>query len=134
VFKSGELRHAVSLQRYVETRTASGHAQQTWSTYATVRARFRTLSGHERLAAQQAKAVLTHEITIRYRSDVHPDHRILWGSRTFDLKDVRSVDERNVELRMLASEVLTAGPVSSGSPSSSASASPSASSSSSASA
>lgn len=125
--RAGTLRQKIELQRYTETRSASGHMTRTYETYATVRAGFRTLSGNERLAAQQVRAILTHEVTIRYRTGVHPDHRILWGSRIFDIKDVRNVDEMNVEIRMLVSEVLETGPASSPSPSVSPSASPSAS-------
>ncbi len=129
--RAGELRNLISLQSYAETRSASGHATQTWSTYVSVWSRFRTLSGNERIAAQQASTVLTHEITIRHGVDVQPGHRIVWGTRTFDIKDVRNVDELNVETRMLCTEVLASGPTSSPSPSASTSvsASPSASSS-----
>lgn len=126
--------HKVNLERYTETRTASGHATKTWSAYASgVWVQFRTLSGRERLSAQQANATLTHECSMVYAASLmpHVDYRIVWGTRIFDIKDVRNVDEANKEIRMLASEVPAAGPVSSespsASPSGSASSSPSAS-------
>lgn len=119
----------VILQRYTETRTASGHATKSYVTWQTVWVKFRTLSGNERLRAQQVNATLTHEVSMTYGDSIvpHVDYRIVWGTRTFDIKDVRNVDEMNTEIRMLVSEVQTAGPVSSGSPSSSASSSESAS-------
>ncbi len=125
--------YKVSLQRYAETRTGSGHASKTWSTYASPWMRMRTLSGGERIRAQQANAVLSHEASMTYCASIVPqvDHRIVWGSRTFDIKDVRNVDECNEEIRMLVTEVQVAGPVSSPSPSTSRSSSPSASASSS---
>lgn len=121
--RAGNLRNMIDLQSYAETRSASGAVTKTWSTYATVWAKFRTLSGNERIAAQQVSSVLTHEITIRYRSGVQPGHRISWSGRLFDIKDVRNVDELNIETRMLCTEVLAAGPASSPSPSASPSAS-----------
>jgi SPP1 family predicted phage head-tail adaptor len=123
--------HAVQLQHYTETRSASGQTTRTYATYATVWLKLRTLSGNERIQAQQASAVLTHEAIMVYCASIvpHADHRIVWGARTFDIKDVRNVDERNEELRMLCSEVLATGPASSPSPSGSVSASPSVSSS-----
>lgn len=129
--RAGDLRNLISLQSYAETRSASGHARQTWSTYVSVWAKFRTLSGNERIAAQQASSVLTHEVSIRQLDFVKSGDRIVWGDRIFDIKDVRNVDELNVETRMLCTEVLSSGPASSPSPSAStsASASPSASSS-----
>lgn len=124
---AGKLDHSVTLQNYRETRSASGAQVRAYEAYAIVWARVRTLSGTERIAAQQASSILTHEVTIRYRSDVRPDHRLVLGIRAFDIKDVRNVDERNEELRMLVTEVLSAGPSSSSSPSASPSASASAS-------
>lgn len=123
--EAGKLRNYVALQNYTESRTGSGFAQRTWSTYASVWAGVRTLSGGERLSSQQVGGTLTHEFSIRWRSGVHVDHRILWDGRYFDIKDVRNVDEANIEIRMLCSEVMAAGPSASSSPSASASASPS---------
>jgi len=119
----GKMRHYIALQHWAETRTASGYATQTYTTYASVWAYIRTLSGRERLGAQQVNATLSHEITIYYRSDVQPDDRIVWDGRYFDIKDVRNVDERNIEIRMLAVEVVTQGPSASPSPSASVSSS-----------
>ncbi len=134
--RAGDLRNLISLQSWSETRSASGAVVKTWTTYVSVWAKFRTLSGNERIAAQQASSVLTHEVSIRYLDFVKPGDRISWGTRIFDIKDVRNVDERGVETRMLCSEVLASGPAWSPSPSgsSSASSSPSASPSASASA
>lgn len=119
----GKMKHYIALQHWSETRTASGFATQTYTTYASVWSALRTLSGRERLSAQQVNATLTHEITIRYRDDVQADDRIVWGSRIFDIKDVRNVDEADVEIRMLAVEVATQGPSTSPSPSASISSS-----------
>ena len=124
---TGNLIKRIALQHYVETRSASGAVTRTWATYATVWAQVRTLSGRERDIAQQERATLSHEITIRYRSGVQADHRILYDSRYFDVKDVRNFDERNKEIRMRCIEVKVAGPSASPSISSSISQSPSAS-------
>ena len=123
---AGELRNLVALQNYDETRSASGHPTRTYATYASIWAKFRTLSGTERMAAQQVSGIITHEVTIRYRTDVHVDHRILWGTRYFDIKDVRNVDEQNEQIRILVTEIEVAGPSSSSSPSASPSSSASA--------
>jgi SPP1 family predicted phage head-tail adaptor len=125
--RAGDLRNLISIQSYTETRSASGAVTKTWTTYVSVWAKFRTLSGNERIAAQQASSVLTHEVSIRYLDFVKPGDRISWGTRVFDIKDVRNFDELNVETRMLCSEVLASGPASSQSPSVSVSGSVSAS-------
>ena len=97
----------VSLQSATTISSLTGEPEKTWSTYATVWAAIRTLSGRERNAAQQVQATQTHEVTIRYSSevaDVTPKDRILYGSRIFDIQDVRNIDETNIEIRMLCAE------------------------------
>lgn len=123
--QSGELRHLIALQRYTESRSASGHPTRTWSTYASVWAKIETWPGGERQAGPQIAAVQTHRFTIRYDSalGIRPDHRILYDSRYFAILEVADVDERHVIYRLRAGEVQAAGPVSSSSPSSSPSAS-----------
>lgn len=123
--RAGKLDKYVELQNYTEAPDATGHGVKTWATYDSVWAHLRTLSGNERIAAQQVKAIQTHEITIRYRSDVQVNHRVVYGSRIWDIKDVRDIDEQNREIRMRCVEIPTQGPSASPSPSSSVSASPS---------
>ena len=105
---TGRFNHRVELEKLKDppTVSATGEREKEYLIYAAVWAAFRTLSGGERLAAEQVAATLTHEITIRYRSDVKAEHRIVMGARIFDIKDVRDVDERHVELRMRCTEVL----------------------------
>lgn len=124
--RAGVLRHYIALQHYDETRDAAGGVTKTWTTYDSVWAALRTLSGRERDIAQQERTTLTHEITIRYRDDLQPDDRIVYDSRYFDIKDVRNFDERDKMILMRCVEVLAAGPSSSPSPSASPSSSASA--------
>ena len=103
----GQFNHRIDLERPKDPagRGDTGEVVKEYLPYASVWAAFRTLSGNERIAAQQVAATLTHEITIGYRSDVKADHRIVMGTRIFDIKDPRDVDERHIELRMRCTEV-----------------------------
>lgn len=105
---TGQFRHRIQLQRLTDPpeRSATGEPLKSYAIFGTEWAAFRTLAGVERLAGQQVNALQTHEITIHYRSDVTPEHRILSGTRVFDIKDVRNVDEANIELRMRCTEVV----------------------------
>lgn len=98
----------IELQRLKDPpdKSETGEPIRSYETYTTIWAAFRTLTGNERLMAQQVSAVQTHEITIHYRSDVRPDHRIVMGTRIFDIKDVRNIDEANIELRMRCAEAV----------------------------
>lgn len=89
------------------TPSLTGEPIKTYTEYATVWAAIRTLTGRERNAAQQVQATLSHEITVRYSSDTSgakPTDRIVYDTRTFDVKDVRNIDEANIEIRMLCVE------------------------------
>jgi len=85
----------------------TGEPIRSYTEYAVVWAKIRTLSGRERNAAQQVQATMSHELTVRYSSDVSgamPTDRVVYGSRIFDVKDVRNIDEANIEIRMLCVE------------------------------
>lgn len=107
---AGQFDKRVELQRPKSPadRGTTGEVVPDYIPYATVWARFRTLSGQERTASEQVAATLTHEVTIRYRAGVTPrDRLVLVGSgRIFDVKDLRDVDEAHVEIRMRCVEVL----------------------------
>ena len=70
---------------------------------ATVWAKVRPLTGRETIVARQQEAAVTHEVTIRYSSDVAtiaPSYWALWGSNRLDVADVINVDQRNEWLIM----------------------------------
>lgn len=102
----GSRNKRVELQRAIAAPGATGAPQKEWATIATVWAGFRTLSGNEQLAAQQVGATLMHEITLGYRPGVLPTDRIKYGVRIFDIKNIRDVDERHEELRLLCAEAV----------------------------
>lgn len=104
----GRFNKRVDLQRLKDQpdKSETGEIIRSYETYATVWAKFHTLSGNERLIAEQIEAIQTHEVTIRYRNDVLPDHRIKMVERIFDIKDIRNVDEANIELRMRCNEAV----------------------------
>jgi SPP1 family predicted phage head-tail adaptor len=108
MISAGNLRHRVSFQRPTSSEGATGQPETDWETVASVYAAFRTLGGAERTASQQVGATLTHEVTIHYDPalTIVPTWRLVYGTRIFDIKDVRNVDERNVELRLRCVEVV----------------------------
>lgn len=63
------------------------------------------LRGREYWAAAQSQASVTHEVKMRL-PDVMPtpEHRIVFGTRCFDVKVVRNPGERNRELVILCEE------------------------------
>jgi SPP1 family predicted phage head-tail adaptor len=75
------------------------------SLIATVWASVRALTGRELATAQQLAALVTHEVVIRYRSDVKQNDQLeLTDGRTFRVEYVADPDERKFDLRLLCVE------------------------------
>ena len=101
---AGDLRHRITIQSSVKTGDGGGGFTVAWSNLATVRGKIEPLRGREQLHGMQLEARVTHRILIRYRSDVTAANRILFGTRTFNIRSVLNVDERNRWLEILAEE------------------------------
>jgi len=69
----------------------------------------RPLTTRETLLAQQVASTVTHLVRIRYNTEVSTLHRILWGTRIFDINGVRNIDEGNVEMVLDCTENPLAG-------------------------
>jgi SPP1 family predicted phage head-tail adaptor len=96
--RAGELKQRITIQHQTITRDGFGAEVPTWATLATVWAKIITTGGVETIDAPQvATATITHEVTIRWRSDVTPLMQVLWGTRTLT---IRAVVDDNVR-RML---------------------------------
>jgi SPP1 family predicted phage head-tail adaptor len=108
--RAGQLRHLVTVQSRSTTPDTYGEPAQTWSSlYADQPASIEPLSGRELLNAQAIQSDVTHRLRMRYVSGVETKHRILFGSRVFDIRAVRNVDERGIELEILCTEGASAG-------------------------
>ncbi len=99
------LRHRVSIEQAIDTADDAGGSSRSWSNLATVWAEITPLrNDREQLFAQQLEARTTHRITMRYRGDVKPHHRVAWDGRYFNIRSVVNVGEANVILEILADE------------------------------
>jgi SPP1 family predicted phage head-tail adaptor len=76
--QAGKLRHRVTIQRPVETKASFGEVRTTWETvWENVPAAIENLRGNKFFAAQQINPNVTTEITIRHRTGVTSDMRVL---------------------------------------------------------
>lgn len=101
--QAGKLRHRVTIRRATETVDSYGQAAKTYADLATVYAAVQPLTATELIAANQQQAMVTHKITMRYRSLLHTD-QIIHDSRTFEIGSIINLDERNVTLEVLCKE------------------------------
>lgn len=96
--RAGQLRHRVTIQAPSITKNERGAEVPSWVDVATVYADVRTPNGRERTANEQVVANLTHIVTMRYRADVLPTHRLKWGTRVFSLIAAPDPDNRRKTL------------------------------------
>lgn len=103
--RAGKLRRRVQLQKRVASTDAEGSPQENWSAFATVWAAVEPLNAREYLLAAQAGVQVTHQVTVRYRSDVTHNHRVVEGTRVLDVRTVIHRQERLRELDLLCVEL-----------------------------
>lgn len=60
----------------------------------------------ERLVANTVQSTASHVITMRFHPQVNTQTRIVFGARTFQVNGVQNPEEKNVELRIAATEVV----------------------------
>jgi len=85
----GKRRERIALQSRDAGQDGFGQPADTWTTYATVWARVRSLAGNEQFKAQQFAPEVTHEVTVTWQAgltdDITPLDRVSFGAKTFDI-------------------------------------------------
>jgi|CXWL01.1.fsa_nt_gi SPP1 family predicted phage head-tail adaptor len=104
--RPGHFRHRINIEAQQETRDDHGGIARAWIAQATRRASVKPLTGREFFSAQAVNSDVTHEIRMRYYDGLNTSHRLIHDGRTFHIKSVISVDERNRETVVLCAEVV----------------------------
>lgn len=107
MIKIGELRHGVTLQKKEITEDDLKQQAENWMDVDRVWAAVEPLSGREYFVARQVNSEVSAKITIRYRKDIIPDMRVVFGGRVFDILSVINTKERCESLVLMCREVLT---------------------------
>jgi len=85
---TGRLRDRLTIQTYTDVIAANGETTKTWTTFATVFAEIRPVSGRELEVAGKVQGELSHAIRIRFLSGVLDKMRGTDGTRTFEFTAV----------------------------------------------
>jgi SPP1 family predicted phage head-tail adaptor len=101
----GDMRRRVALQAATDALDDYGQAIRTWATYATVWASVISTPGSEPQSALMQSSVTTYTITMRYRTDVLPTHRMIYGEITLNIVGLSTVDGVNKHLKITAIQV-----------------------------
>ena len=83
--KAGELRHRVTIERYVSAgRDADGFALPSgWVLFAKTWAKITPLSSKDLISAQAAQSEVTARMKVRYRTDIDTTMRVRWQNRLY---------------------------------------------------
>lgn len=103
------MRHRVTLRRTITT-------QDDWGDYtasivqdiATMWASIEPVRGAETESDSQLRADMTHRIVVRADSDttIAPTYRLGFGSREFEILELRDVEERGIRIELMCKEIV----------------------------
>lgn len=103
--RAGRLRHRITFQQEPSrTDDEIGGYVPEWSDVCAVYASVDPLRGKEALAAAQVQADTMHKITIRWRSGLTAAMRIKFGTRYFNIRELRVVREVHHIIEIIADE------------------------------
>lgn len=100
MLQAGKLDKRITLQAPAITRGASGGVGKAWTEIAQVWAAVRNMSGNERAASSAGGQVAEArtEFTIRYRSGVTAQARVLYAGAVYNIRHVNNFMERGESL------------------------------------
>lgn len=100
----GEMRHCLVIESETRTSDGGGGASEAWSTVGEIWAAVRARGGSEQFEADGSKGRITHEVVIRWRSDLSPAMRFREGERLLDIRAAFDPDDTRRWLKCLCEE------------------------------
>lgn len=98
--QTAKMDRRVTIQQVTEASDGQGGQTETWADVATVWASINPMSDYEKFQAQQLQTNTTHKLTIRYRTGLTTKHRVLFGTRIFNIKGIVNPGEANFFLNL----------------------------------
>lgn len=102
--KIGDLRHRVQIEQASRTSDGGGGAALTWVLVAEVWAAMWPRSMREPHDMDRVAGRATHDVWIRFRSDVKPEMRMRFGARVFDIRGVIDPEDRGAWMKCIVQE------------------------------
>lgn len=109
MLRAGDLNRQVALQSRSVTRDGFGQEAVDWSTFATVMAKIKPLSGRELDLARAINRETTHEVTVRYRTNLTTAHRVVYQGRNYNIHSILDEEMRHEYLVLSVGEGLNQG-------------------------
>ncbi len=105
--RAGRLRHKVTFSSPSGSRDAVGERTTVYTPVSVDYVSITPLNAQERLVAAQSHMIVTHEVIVRYHSELASmsnGWRITHNDRYLFVQTVYNIDERNRQLRLICSE------------------------------
>lgn len=102
---AGAMRERVTIYAQTQNADDAGDISTTWTEVATCWARMRPLSANQVERAGRDDAIRRYQMTIRYRTDVTTNSRVIWRGRRFDVNGVSDETEQRQFLTVFLSEL-----------------------------
>ena len=100
----GKMRYKAELQSPTATTDAGGGSAITWSRLTDLYCNIKPIRTDERYRQGQVKDSVSHDVYIRYRTDINTKYRLVYNSRNFNIKGIMNVDERDRYLLLKCQE------------------------------
>lgn len=98
---ANRLNRQIVLQFRNHGQDEAGQPAQTWTNLTTVWASIEDLTGREFQAAQATQNGTETRIRIRYRDDIDPNMRVVYGAKIYDIQAVLDRNGRREELQLM---------------------------------
>lgn len=108
ISRGGALRHRIAIHEETDTPDGFGGFTRAWaakSGMTSVPASIMPLTAREVIELGKSELQMSHKIKIRYRSGITAKDRVVFGSRTFNIRSIINTEERNIELLFLVEEL-----------------------------
>ncbi len=104
MFGIGTFRQRLYLQQENPVADTGGGTVLGWTTINTVWASVEPVQGSENSQAGKLVGSITHKIHMRYDAGITPAMRFLLGSRIFNIRSIKNIQERNRSLEIMVEE------------------------------
>lgn len=105
VSEVGKMRERVAVYSQSQSVNSAGEITSSWALVTTIWGRVEPLSANQIVLANRDDAQRLYKLTIRYRTDVNTNSRILWRSRKFDVEGVMDTTEQRQFLTVMLREI-----------------------------
>jgi SPP1 family predicted phage head-tail adaptor len=101
---AGLLRERIAIEQESNVSDDQGGSTLSWTNVCTIWGRVSPVRGREALQGMQVQDETMHRITIRYRTDITPKMRVVWGSRIMNIREVTNPDEHKKYLQLMVED------------------------------